>query len=344
MWRAGLILVGVFWVGYLMHATAWTAMDSGAIEWELLLRRMVSVAIGVACSGAAHFIVTMADGPFPSRVATTFAGAVVSWLVFCAANTVIFYVLRPVVPAVSPADAFVTYLLQFSWIFAAWMGAYVALMAVIDLQAERERAVRALAQAQAAQLAMLRYQLNPHFLFNTLNSISTLVLDRRNAEAEEMLLRLSGFLRHSIDTDAANKSTLGKEASMQREYLGIEAARFGDKLSCHCDWPAALNDCLVPSMVLQPLVENAVKYAVAPAGGAANIWLGSREADGRLVLYVEDDGPGIDPARARREGVGWSNTRDRLATLYGDAAEMRILRGDRGGGVLVELDMPLERG
>lgn len=343
MWRAGLILVGVFWVGYLMHATAWTAMDSGQVEWELLRRRMVSVAIGVGCTGVAHFLVTRVDGSFARRVTTTFAGTVVSWLAFCASNTVIFYVLSPMRPEVPPADAFLTYLLQFSWIFAAWMGAYVALMAVIDLQAERERAVLAQAQAQAAQLAMLRYQLNPHFLFNTLNSISSLVLDKRNVEAEEMLLRLSGFLRHTIDADAANKSTLGREAMMQREYLGIEAARFGDKLRCHCDLPASLHDCLVPSMLLQPLVENAIKYAVAPANGPSQIWLGGRAENGRLILYVEDDGPGIDPDRPRREGVGWSNTRDRLATLYGGAAEMRILRGSRGGGVLVELDMPLER-
>ena len=165
-----------------------------------------------------------------------------------------------------------------------------------------------------------------------------------NDEAEKMLLRLSGFLRHAIDSDTIQKSTLGKEANMQREYLGIEAARFGDKLRCHCDLPAALHDCMVPSLLLQPIVENAIKYAVAPANRTSHIWLGGRAENGRLILYVEDDGPGIDPNRARKEGVGWSNTRDRLATLYGGGAEMRIMKGTRGGGVLVELDMPLERG
>lgn len=344
MSRAGLLLVAVFWVGYLMHATAWTAMDSGTVEWPMLQRRLVSVAIGFSCCALAHLIVMQIDGPFPRRVAVTFGGAVVSWLAFCASNTIVFYVLQSVRPDVAPQDAFLTYLLQFSWVFAAWMGAYVALMAVIDLQAERERAVLAQAQAQAAQLAMLRYQLNPHFLFNTLNSISSLVLDKRNVEAEKMLLRLSGFLRHAIDSDTIQKSTLGREANMQREYLGIEAARFGDKLLCHCDLPESLHDCLVPSLLLQPIVENAIKYAVAPANRPSHIWLGGRAESGRLILYVEDDGPGIDPNRTRKEGVGWSNTRDRLATLYGEGAEMRIMKGTRGGGVLVELDMPLERG
>jgi two-component system, LytTR family, sensor kinase len=344
MWRAGLLLIAVFWVGYLAHATAWTAMDSGAVEWPLLQRRLVSIAIGVFCSTVAHIIVMRVNGTFPRRIAVTFGCTVVSWIAFCASNTFIFYMLQSVRPEVSPEDAFLTYLLQFSWIFATWMGAYVALMAVIDLQAERERAVLAKAQAQAAQLAMLRYQLNPHFLFNTLNSISSLVLDKRNVEAEKMLLRLSGFLRHAIDSDSIQKSTLGREANMQREYLGIEAARFGDKLRCHCDLPESLHDCLVPSLLLQPIVENAIKYAVAPANRQSHIWLGGREDNGRLILFVEDDGPGIDPNRARKEGVGWSNTRDRLATLYGEGAEMRILKGSRGGGVLVELDMPLERG
>jgi two-component system, LytTR family, sensor kinase len=343
MLRAGLLLVAVFWLGYLAHATAWTTMDKGAFDWDLMRRRLVSVGIGAFCSTATHLLVVQVGGAFQGRTFVAFLCTIVSWIAFCASNAIIFYGLQSVHPEVAPIDAFGMYLLQFSWVFAAWMGAYVALMAVMDLQVERERAMLAKAHAQAAQLAMLRYQLNPHFLFNTLNSISALVLDKRNTEAEKMLLRLSGFLRHAVDSDTVQKSTLGKEAGMQRQYLGIEAARFGDRLQCHCEVPESLHDCLVPSLLLQPIVENAIKYAVAPANRPAQIWLGGRAANGRLVLYVEDDGPGIDPNQGRRVGVGWSNTRDRLATLYGKAAEMRILKGPRGGGVLVEIDMPLER-
>jgi LytS/YehU family sensor histidine kinase len=218
-------------------------------------------------------------------------------------------------------------------------------MATMDLHAERERTAVARAQANEAQLNMLRYQLNPHFLFKTLNAISALVLDRRNAEAERMLLRLSNFLRHTVDSDALHMSTLAREADMQREYLMIESARFGDRLRCHCDLPGSLGDCLVPSLLLQPIVENAIKYAVAPRSGEAHLWLGGREEAGRLVLTVEDDGPGLAATAhgAGGAGVGWRNTRDRLATMYGEGAEMRILEGPRAGGVLVEIDMPLER-
>jgi two-component system, LytTR family, sensor kinase len=341
--RAGLLLVAAFWLGYVAQATAWTTMDKGVLDWDLMRRRVFCVAVGALCSLATHLLVVRIGGSFARRTTVAFFCTIVSWAVFCASNAILFFGLNSVRPEVAPTEAFFNYLLQFSWVFAAWMGAYVALMAMVDLQVERVRAVRAQAQAQAAQLAMLRYQLNPHFLFNTLNAISALVLDRRNTEAEKMLLRLSGFLRHAIDSDTIQKSTLGKEAIMQRQYLGIEAARFGDRLQCHCDLPESLHDCLVPSLLLQPIVENAIKYAVAPANGPAHIWLGGRAANGRLVLYVEDDGPGIDPTRTQREGVGFSNTRDRLATLYGGSAEMRILKGSRGGGLLVELDMPLER-
>jgi signal transduction histidine kinase len=226
---------------------------------------------------------------------------------------------------------------------AAWSALYFAINYFLQLEEQNDRVIRLEAQAASAQLAMLRYQLNPHFLFNTLNAISTLVLDGRNAEAEKMLLRLSSFLRHTVDADAVQRSTLSKEAAMQREYLIIESTRFGDRLRCHCDTPESLGDCIVPSLLMQPIVENALKYAVAVKTGPANLWLGARAENGRLILYVEDDGPGLPPDIGSRTGVGWRNTRERLATMYHGGAEMRILEGPRGGGVLVELDMPLER-
>jgi two-component system, LytTR family, sensor kinase len=343
MRRAGLILAAVFWLGYLAHASAVMAQEPLDAQLKLLVRRLAAISVGVGLSVATHFIVMSVDGPLARRALVTAACTVVAWIVFCAANAALFYLWGYGTSAVKPLEAFLMYLLQFAWIFTAFTGAYIALMATMDLQAERERTAIARAQANEAQLNMLRYQLNPHFLFNTLNAISTLVLDKRNAEAEKMLLRLSRFLRHTVDADAVQKSTLASESAMQREYLIIESTRFGDRLKCHCETPASLGDCLVPSLLLQPIVENAIKYAIAPRSGEARLWLGGRAENGRLILYVEDDGPGLPPDIGARSGVGWRNTRERLATMYGGAAEMRILKGPRGGGVLVELDMPLER-
>jgi len=342
MRRAGLILVAVFWLGYLAHASAVMAQEPLDAQLKFLARRLVAIAVGVALTSATHFLVMKVDGTLAHRARTTALCTAGAWVTFCAVNTALFYVWGLGTSEVKPVDAFLMYLLQFAWVFIAFTGAYVALMATMDLQAERERTAVARAQANEAQLNMLRYQLNPHFLFNTLNAISALVLDRRNDEAETMLLRFSSFLRHTVDADSVHKSSLAREAAMQREYLTIESARFGDKLRCHCDLPDSLGDCLVPSLLLQPIVENAIKYAIAPSNGVAHIWLGGRAENGRLILYVEDDGPGLPADHLRRSGVGWRNTRERLETMYGSGAEMRILKGRRGG-VLVELDMPLER-
>ena len=343
MRRAGLILVAVFWLGYLAHASAVMAMEPADAQIKLLARRLVAISVGAGLSTLTHVIVTSMEAPIARRAVATAACTLMAWILFCAANTALFYVYGLGTEKIAPAVAFRTYLLQFAWIFTAFTGAYIALMATMDLQAERERTAIARAQANEAQLNMLRYQLNPHFLFNTLNAISALVLDRRNAEAEKMILRLSNFLRHTVDSTAVQKSTLGKEAAMQCEYLRIEHARFGDKLVVECSVSRELDDCLVPSLLLQPIVENAIKYAITPAVGSAHLYLGARAGGGRLVLTVEDDGPGMSPVAGVRIGVGLHNTRDRLATMYGGAAEMRILKGPRGGGVLVELDMPLER-
>ena len=338
-----MILVAVFWLGYLAHASAVMAMEPADAQLKLLARRLVAISVGAGLSTLTHFAVMSIDGPLARRALVTAGCTVVAWIAFCAANTALFYVYGLGAPRLAAGDAFLMYLLQFAWMFTAFTGAYIALMATMDLQAERERTAIARAQANEAQLNMLRYQLNPHFLFNTLNAISALVLDRRNAEAEKMILRLSNFLRHTVDSTAVQKSTLGKEVAMQGEYLRIEHARFGDKLVVEYGVPPELDDCLVPSLLLQPLVENAIKYAITPAMGAAHLYLGARAEGGRLVLSVEDDGPGMSPEPPARAGVGLRNTRDRLATMYGGAAEMRILKGSRGGGVLVELDMPLER-
>ncbi len=343
MSRAGLILVAVFWLGYLAHASAVMAMEPVDAQIKLLIRRLGAIAVGAGLSTITHFVVMRIDGTLARRALVTAGCTALAWVTFCAANAALFYVYGLGTSDIRPLDAFLMYLLQFAWIFTAFTGAYIALMATMDLQAEREHTAIARAQANEAQLNMLRYQLNPHFLFNTLNAISALVLDRRNDEAEKMVLRLSNFLRHTVDSTAVQKSTLGKEAAMQCEYLRIEHARFGDKLIVQCEVSHELDDCLVPSLLLQPIVENAIKYAITPSVGPAHLYLGARAGEGRLVLTVEDDGPGMALGPFLRTGVGLQNTRDRLATMYGGRAEMRILKGPRGGGVLVELDMPLER-
>ena len=175
---------------------------------------------------------------------------------------------------------------------------------------------------------MLRYQLNPHFLFNTLNAISTLVLDGQNRTANLAVSRLSEFLRYTLDQDPMKKVTLRQELDALNLYLGIEKLRFGDRLRLEFDVDERAESALVPSLLLQPLVENAMKYAIAPReqGGAVTVIAGIE--GGGLRLAVVDDGPGLPPAvaNANGRGVGLRNTRERLKVLYGDAHSVEVAR------------------
>jgi two-component system, LytTR family, sensor kinase len=223
-----------------------------------------------------------------------------------------------------------------------WTGLYYGVKFYERLQLEREATLKASALAQEAQLKMLRYQLNPHFLFNTLNAISTLVLDGQNRTANLAVSRLSEFLRYTLDQDPMKKVTLRQELDALNLYLGIEKLRFGDRLRLEFDVDERAESALVPSLLLQPLVENAMKYAIAPReqGGAVTIIAGLE--DGALRLAVVDDGPGLGPAAvgANGRGVGLRNTRERLKVLYGDAHGLDV--ADLRPGLRVEMRLPLE--
>ena len=182
----------------------------------------------------------------------------------------------------------------------------------------RALAAKAEAAASAARLAALRYQLNPHLLFNALNAASSLVVNQRNDHAEALLSKLSAFLRTTLITDPQSTVTVGQELTTVETYLDVEAVRFGERLRVVLDCPPELEDALVPSFLLQPLVENAVKYAVAPTRDAVTLRVVVTREGEDLVITVEDDG---DPAKAVRvnkgTGVGLANVRQRLDVLFG---------------------------
>ena len=223
-----------------------------------------------------------------------------------------------------------------------WSGLYFGVKFYERLQHEREATLRQSALAQEAQLKMLRYQLNPHFLFNTLNAISTLVLDGQNRTANLAVSRLSEFLRYTLDQDPMKKVTLRQELDALNLYLGIEKLRFGDRLRLEFDVDERAETALVPSLLLQPLVENAMKYAIAPReqGGAVTVFAGIE--GGGLRLAVMDDGPGlpVGASRGNGRGVGLRNTRERLKVLYGDAHAVEV--ADAAPGLRVEMRLPLE--
>lgn len=238
---------------------------------------------------------------------------------------------------------FVIYLFQFGWALPLWGLTQALLGYHFESMAQARAVARAQALAYDAQLRMLHYQINPHFLFNTLNAISTLVLERRNEAAEGMLLKLAGFLRYSLDRQPTALANLEAELEAQRKYLEIEQTRFGEKLRVRFEIEPGLEKARLPSLILQPILENAIKYAVTPSVDGGVITIAARRDGELLRIAVEDDGPGLpsNEALPRRRGVGLANIRERLELIYGPraglAASNRSPRGCR-----VELYLPLE--
>ena len=240
-------------------------------------------------------------------------------------------------------------------LLGAWSALYYAINFYLKIEQQTDRMLRLEAQAASAQLAMLRYQLNPHFLFNTLNSISTLVLLNQTKPANAMLTRLSSFLRHTLVTQPGGKVTVAQEVETLKLYLEIERMRFEERLQTNFRIEDRAAKAQVPSMLLQPLIENAIKYGVSPQEDGAEISLLAQIVGPRLRVTVSDTGPGVDvggmsddlPAvmatHKRRDstGVGLANIRDRLAQAYGDDHRFEI-RSPESGGFTVIIELPHE--
>ena len=230
-------------------------------------------------------------------------------------------------------------LLDFA-LLAAWSALYYGINYYLLLEEEIEQREAMESQASSAQLAMLRYQLNPHFLFNTLNSISTLVLLRQTERANAMLSRLSSFLRYTLINEPTAQVTLAQEVETLKLYLEIEKMRFEDRLRPHFRIDAETIGARLPSLLLQPLVENAIKYAVTPSEEGADIWI-TASREGRCVrIEVADSGagPGAHSMSTESTGVGLANIRDRLTQAYGPGHGFVSRLNDKGGfSVIVEI-------
>ena len=190
-------------------------------------------------------------------------------------------------------------------------------------------------QLMRAQLSALKMQLQPHFLFNTLNAIMVLVRQQKGRQAEEMLARLSDLLRCVLEDVEAQEVPLRRELEYLQLYLSIEQVRFQDRLRVEISADSAILDAAVPQMGLQPIVENAVRHGIGRSSAAGKIHIIAARVDGMLEVRVQDDGPGLPPGGpATGRGIGLANTRLRLHQLYGDAARLAVENSSRGGAVV----------
>jgi LytS/YehU family sensor histidine kinase len=223
---------------------------------------------------------------------------------------------------------------------------HIPTLAQAEALGARRRAAEAESAARAAQIRALRYQVNPHFLFNTLNSLSSLVMSGRPEEAESMILKLSTFFRSSLSLDPSADVTLAEEIALQSLYLDIERVRFPKRLKVEIDVPHNLESARLPGLILQPVVENAIKYGVSPTREKVILRISAREAGpGRFTLEVSNTGKlSKRPPDDTHEGtgVGLDNVCERLRARFGRAAQCEFGPID-GGGYRVVMTLPLDR-
>ena len=232
------------------------------------------------------------------------------------------------------------YWMFFSSLLSTWCSLYFGIKAMLDLETERARSVRALKLADSARLRALQSQLNPHFLFNALNGIATLIREGERTRAADTVDTLSDFLRLTLQKLDSPEIPVREELAFVEQYLRIQRLRFGSAFQATVDADPETHDALVPTLILQPLVENAVRHGVLAReqGGALSVSIRRREEV--LVMTVEDDGPGLGLESAHPYGVGFKNSAERLAALYGDDAHMSVGPRPYGGGFVVVVVLP----
>jgi signal transduction histidine kinase len=228
----------------------------------------------------------------------------------------------------------------YSIILFTWASLYFGVNAVIELESERANVVNALKLADTARLRALQSNLNPHFLFNALNGIATLVRERDSVTAAGMVDALSTFLRSTLQRLDTPELRVAEEIELIEQYLRIQRYRFGTRLHAVVEAKREALDALIPTLILQPLVENAVRYSVLPRDAGGSLWVSVRKELGVLVVSVEDDGPGLGGGTLNAFGMGLQNSSDRLNALYGAAASLTIGSRAEGPGCSVVIRLP----
>jgi len=351
-----LTIVG-FWVFHALIVSLRAAVLEFPSQGELATRRILVTIIGIALTWMLYLILRLFDRkPLGVRVATAFIAAAPCAFVIAWANYYVFNVYDPVsvfsdqelgrkfmdIQAELGLTAWqeVAEIAVSRYFFLiAWASLYLALGYARDVSEAERTASRYAQAAQDAELRSLRYQVNPHFLFNTLNSLSSLVIKGDKVKAEEMIQNLSTFYRTSLSSDPLEEVTLDEEVELQKQYLGIEMVRFPERLRTQFDIPPALADERVPALILQPLVENAIKYGVSRTTRPVTITISVKADDGWMTISVDDDGED-SPTTEHGNGIGLANVRDRLEARYGDQAKL-VSSKKREGGFKAAITVPI---
>lgn len=368
-------IVGL-WATYFVLVTTRAEMLEMPLADELIWLRLLSVGVGILITLGLWIVLRAFDGkPLWMKICAALVFTLPAALLTAQANRVIFAdaqaaldekVLQEFVQTrglsegeAESSDLFKglselmtvsarTQLIELTYsryfMLLAWCALYLALLTGEKARDAERREQQFRNAAKAAELRSLRYQVNPHFLFNTLNSLSALVLTGKTEAAERMIQTISTFYRRSLADDTTSDVPLRDEIHLQKLYLEIEAVRFPLRLQTRYDIPAEVESALIPGMILQPLIENSVKHAVAPSSGQVTITLAAREEYDRLVITISDNGTSAEDRDDTRPGfgIGLTNVRQRLEARFGNEAS--VVSGHLpGGGYATHLRMPLKR-
>ncbi len=332
----------IFWGSHFLLATLQTALEDNEYLGQVTATRLLTTLLGVGFCFLIHLMLknprfdTARKRLIALAIAAPIAAEIFAW--------VRFFAEAAVDPHLSLQNftwgGAVRTVSFYTWFFLAWAGLYLALSYSFDVREEQQRTAEIRERAHFAQLRALHSQINPHFLFNSLNSVSALILDGKVAQADEMVTKLAQFLRLGLAADPSQTIPLSSELELQRTYLSIEQLRYED-LRVSVQVPEDLLGATVPALILQPIIENAVKYGVASAPPPATIDIKAWRAERELHIQVTDSGKTSAP-KSSGVGIGLSNVLQRLQLIYGETRTKLDTTKLANGSFQVELAFPLE--
>ncbi len=340
IWRTAAFLVLVYYLIDYSNMTISRLIRFPSENIPYLVPRAI-VTLASACFAFAIVALQIATAgqPLGRRIAITVLAALAGCAFHITTNQIVFdYIFVVGTPLTTPELALA--FMDWMWFYLSFSAMILALSYNASLR-DRERRLAVLAnRAHTAQIKALRYQLNPHFLFNTLNAIAALVHRKQNPIAEAMIENLSDFLRTGLSLDPHEDIPFQRELDLQALYLEIERLRFPGRLNVDIQVPAELREAMVPSLITQPLIENAVKYAVARSSVPVDLTICATRQDGRLHVAVTDNGGDAPPAPEGGTKLGLRNVEERLHARFGGDCDFEA-RPRPGGGFAVSFAIPL---
>ncbi|APG63573.1 sensor histidine kinase [Sphingorhabdus lutea] len=353
--KLALLTIIGFWLFYALIVSLRSAVMDFPQQGELAMRRFTVTAVGIILTWMLYLFLRLFDRKaINERISAAFIGAIPCAILIAVFNYWVFNIYDPVslfddpqkyqeltkkareLFGVTKGQEIAEIAISRYFFIISWALMFIALSYSKEVRLAERRISRLAQAAKDSELRSLRYQVNPHFLFNTLNSLSALVMRGDKQSAEAMIMNLSTFYRHSLSNDPLDEVPLGEEVELQKLYLAIEKVRYPDRLICHFDIEDGLIDLRVPGLILQPLIENAIKYGVSNTRRPVTISVRAFTDNGFAKIIISDDGEQQpahqnDEQKRQSNGIGLANVRDRLEVRFGPDANMTYGPMENGG-------------